>query len=306
MTGCANLVRQPTLRDQLRDHGPQPLSGNNPYLASNLLLSEEMQKSDTISGFVKLRGAPDALEVRRPLFKPYRLYFFYLDNNEGYLLEELRDASIIRGPEQIPEEVKGSLKSVTPLGGKAALGKKKVAKPYEAETSAKPVDKPAKGKAALDALPAKNVRALPARPVKMPPAKPTTKEEAPALPAAHTSDQEAADVTPTHSTPSASQDVMHEVRFAGETLRIISLWYTGDVANASRIARINGLGNADLLQMGQTVRVLRYLLKNSTALPESAIQSYSATGGQLGYRIIFYDVRFDFPLRRSQVKTANK
>ena len=71
---------------------------------------------------------------------------------------------------------------------------------------------------------------------------------------------------------SSSGDIIHKVTFPGETLRIITEWYTGDANNTGRVARINGIEKPDLLKINQTVRIPRYMLKTTKPLPESEIK----------------------------------
>ena len=77
--------------------------------------------------------------------------------------------------------------------------------------------------------------------------------------------------TTTTDNDSSSGDVMHRVAFAGETLRIISQWYTGDVGNTGRIARINGIEKPDELAINQAIRIPRYLLRTTEPLPQTEI-----------------------------------
>ncbi len=74
---------------------------------------------------------------------------------------------------------------------------------------------------------------------------------------------------------SASGDLIHTVSFPGETLRIITAWYTGDVNSAGRLARINGIENPNRLVIGQTIRIPRYMLANTSPFPEEEIARYN-------------------------------
>ena len=265
LTGCSLTPTSTTLRDQLRDRGVVPLSADNPYVAANMLLAREAANSPVMKGFIDLRGAPDAIEIRRPFFKPYRFYFFYLDNNEGYVLEELGSDWIIRGPEQIPADVLPILAGFKNLGGKAVL--RDMAPTATAQRSAPAAEQPA-GHENLSERLKRNARGGEAAELKPLPQrsapKPAPRESVPAEPAVE---------FPEHK-ESSSGDVVHVVQYPGETLRMITNWYTGDTTNTERVARINGISNADQLQMGQQVRIPRYLLQTADPFPEDGVERY--------------------------------
>ncbi len=63
------------------------------------------------------------------------------------------------------------------------------------------------------------------------------------------------------------QDINHVVRSEKEQLPVIPKWYTGDEANAERLARINDLTSLDTLVPGQRVFVPRYMLVRKEILP---------------------------------------
>ena len=100
-------------------------------------------------------------------------------------------------------------------------------------------------------------------------------------------------VTPEKTEPAAETsssemlggDVIHKVSYTGETLRIISAWYTGDPANAGRIARINDINNPNLLFLGQTIRLPRYLLLRSDPLPQEEVEKNRAPSTALPQKI---------------------
>lgn len=69
-------------------------------------------------------------------------------------------------------------------------------------------------------------------------------------------------------------DVEHTVRYSGETLRLISKWYTGTAENADRIARINKLKNPNRLRLKQVIRIPEYLLVRLEPFPKSEVYRY--------------------------------
>ena len=69
-------------------------------------------------------------------------------------------------------------------------------------------------------------------------------------------------------------DIIHLVKYKGETLRLISGWYTGNADNASRIARINGFKDANALILDQKIRIPRYLVTKDTPLMKEDVDFY--------------------------------
>lgn len=112
LSGCSTFQDNDLLRDSLANRGPVTLSKSNPYIAANKLLTKEVAANATLKGFLRVRGNPDALEVKKVLLRPYTLYFFYLAKKEVFILEDSNKDWIIRGPQRIPDKV---LKGIHPL-----------------------------------------------------------------------------------------------------------------------------------------------------------------------------------------------
>lgn len=236
------------LRSELAGRGPMPLNAVNPFVSSNQFLAREMKQSATLRGFLKYNGTPDLLEVRRDFFKPFRVYFFYLPEDEAYLLEERGDDWIIRGPEEIPKKMLPDLKQYVSAGRQAPI----VIEEQGQEVTAADYDSLRDSSA--ENPPRANLKAD------------TLFEDSEAA-----SGQQAPEA---ELEQTASGDVLHTVHYPGETLRMISRWYTGSVSTLERIARINGIKNPDILYMGQQIRLPRYLLKTRRPLPQSEVERY--------------------------------
>ena len=75
--------------------------------------------------------------------------------------------------------------------------------------------------------------------------------------------------------PVNSPPFIHTVKFPGETLRIISQWYTGDVNNWKALAEANP--NIDLNNMAMNTRIYipETLLKTTKQLTKEYIDSYN-------------------------------
>lgn len=68
-------------------------------------------------------------------------------------------------------------------------------------------------------------------------------------------------------------DLVHYVTYPGESLEIISRWYTFDEANRGAIARINNVEPSNSLAIGDTIVVPAYLLRNKNRLDEPALKA---------------------------------
>jgi len=260
LTGCATNSDL-YLRDELANRGPQGLSGTNPYLTPNLFVANEMKHSEVFRGFIRYRGTPDAVEVRTTYFKPLRVYLFYLGENEAFLMEQGSKDWLVRGPDKIPQQLMASFFNMAAPGPNAPLA-------IETSESGGPppvARKPLEPMNSEEQPEIRSLRKVPSRPQaskpKPPPAGP--REE---------------DLSSTVK-ESTSGDLIHRVTFQGESLRLISNWYTGDIDNTGRIARINGIENPDLLRVGETVRIPRYLLKTTKPMPQNEIKRFNSEFG---------------------------
>lgn len=70
--------------------------------------------------------------------------------------------------------------------------------------------------------------------------------------------------------------ILHPVRFPGESLSMISSWYTGDQANWERIADYNARYVEGVLHQGETVRIPLALVVRNVILPESYVREFNA------------------------------
>ena len=256
--GCA--FRRVNLKEQLANQGPQALSAENPYVAANQLLAEEVEGSSTLRGFVSIRGTPDALEVKKDLAANPIIQLYYLDKTESYVLERLLNDWVIKGPDTIPREFLGSFFGVIQTEGKAPLvlsGEvvRQVAAP---RLTSRGTTNSGTNNSGQRAKPSNAVNGG---------ANPPVRSVAPPTPPSPLN------IT---SNESLSGDVMHTVQFQGETLRIISIWYTGSVENAERLGRINGLNDPNHMELGQVIRIPRYLTRNTRPLTEQDVQKLIA------------------------------
>jgi hypothetical protein len=71
---------------------------------------------------------------------------------------------------------------------------------------------------------------------------------------------------------------IHTVKYPGETLRIISKWYTGDVNNWEALAEANPNINHEKMPAGSKIFIPENLLKTTEPLTEEYITSYNQEG----------------------------
>ncbi len=282
------------LREELANEGPVALSKENPFIAANMFLSLEKDASPLIKKFISYRGEPDAVEIRQEWFSPMRIFFFYMDNREGYVFEERDVAWVIRGPEKIPFAILDKLAGVLP--GKPALAQRDPDAPGNPEISIDSylnqpeeiaTEPPVRNKLS-ETPPSRVARDVVKKEANVP--EPTKKAPRTLASLAREKNQQTSglgkarkvpitasrDIPRTSSSPSSTtgSDVSHMVKYPGETLRIIASWYTGNADNAGRIARINGIENPDMLYLGQEIRLPEYLLKRRNAFPEEEVERY--------------------------------
>lgn len=277
------------LRDELANRGPIALSGANPYISSNLFLGREMERSAVLKGFVEYRGTPDALELKTEMLKPLKLSLYYLEELELYTLEEAPDDWIVRGPERIPPQFATAFINIPGAGRSAPLvlnGKVESSifkgapniiqapsvlpgEPDPVVEEDLPEVKVAKPKPPAAPKPAPRPIPKAESQLRTAPSKPTLPAAKPSSTLGDAELSKKIEVSVVEE--SSSGDIIHRVTFPGESLEAITAWYTGDPANAERLARINGLEIATALRTGQNVRIPRYLLRTSKPMPRSEI-----------------------------------
>jgi hypothetical protein len=275
-TGCISTRADNAFLSSLKNRGAVPLSSTNPFLAGNILLAKEMDRSNDLNGFIKSRGTPQALEVSKSWSGPATIQLYYLDRNEYYTAEESGSNWIINGPSRIPPKGVDLLQTLTEFGQKPAaleLNKSDAASSTPEQytsgnSSSIELAEPASLNI-LENLPSSSDnRSTLEELVSSPPATPPSISNDPVVDRINEireSVAEDAEVSP-------RGDIVHHVSYSGETLSILSRWYTLDVRNTGRIARINALNNPSQLNLGDTIIIPSYLVKNNKYLSESTLQ----------------------------------
>lgn len=118
----------------------------------------------------------------------------------------------------------------------------------------------------------------PAAVAKTPVVKPTISSSQPQQPPLAKSDSKEAGIVESVRAKTSSDlaeitprgDLVHYVTSDAETLDLITLWYTLDRTNAGRVARVNNLGSGAKLNVGDTLVIPAYLLRNKSRMSEAA------------------------------------
>lgn len=266
LIGCTETIRvNEGLISRLRDRGPVALSSENPYLAANLLVSRELERSAELKGFIEHRGAPNAIELEQPTLRPLLMHFYYPEEREMYTLEEVDRTWVIRGPLTIPREKMKQVATLTrDISGQPSLSDSEI-KPgpfvsyndkakdfYGEKPSATEVGKP------IDTL---------SRGAHTPPLQQQSQEQviSDTIASLRAEQRGEAEVTP-------KGDLVHYVTYPGETLSMISRWYTDDRANAGKIARINNLAKPNELEIGDMIVIPSYLVRNKIRMGEEVVK----------------------------------
>jgi len=274
--GCTSQLRlNQGLVNRLKGRGPVPLSSDNPYISSNLLLNREADNHQELKGFLQHRGIPAAMELEQGIFSPLFVKLFYPKQQVYYNLEETPNTWLIDGPHKIPKDKLSEVNRATRgISGKSDLALLNMSPDVEqinpiSEFSPSPSPSPIKEYISSKPLPPQNDPFL-ERLAKAEAAqsestafKSVVKGNAPT---SSLNEKHPAEMTP-------NGDLVHYVTYPGETLSMISRWYTGNRANTGRVARINNLPNPDQLVIGDVVVIPSYLIKNNNRLTENAVKA---------------------------------
>ncbi len=290
--GCSSSLNyNRALFERIRNRGIVPLSSDNPYLAANLLIAKEMERSSELKGFIEHRGAPLAINVESGFLSPTVMDLFYPEQKEFYTLEAQGDSWIISGPIKLSADRVRDLNVLTRnVNGEPSLSN-------SVNTSEKPsakstpkfsndknlgtedfgddpvIEKLTKTSREPFSSPAK--KSLPRPP--SPPSEPRSKTMVEVVPPPSLSDakpslEEIIERYGKHPGEISSKgDLVHYVTYNGETLMMLARWYTLDESNAARIARMNGVTSPNSLSPGDTIIIPNYLLKNKFRLTEEAV-----------------------------------
>ncbi len=286
LTGCSlSSGGNSGILNSLRNRGAVPLSTQNPYIAGNLLLSTEMDKSPELRGFIQSRGAPRAIEVAKKFASPTLLRLYYTETQEYYVAEQSGKDWLIHGPKKIPDSGMKLLFSIIELTKNAPLLKipnevtappNSIEKNAPAITEEPDIRQPDIAMDIKDRTTSDNTTWQPAT-IKEPP-------HLNSLPQSETVSQDPLipvvlrlkDTVTENAEISPKGDLVHYVTYPGESLTMISRWYTLEARNVGRIARINNIQNPSNLEIGDSIVIPGYLVKNKARLNESSLRTLFA------------------------------
>lgn len=277
--GCTPILSSDSaVIDSLKNRGAVTLDPQNPYLAANRFLKDEMATSTELAGFLNLKGYPASLELKESAFNPLELIFYYPSIGERYDLTKSQQGWIINGPYRDGSKIEPIVSPTprAPLPTSTPIAKKEAKKALPTPNVDTPLPTPtASGFSSPEPTEVPTVFATPSpvpteelAPVKVKSALETSRPE-PALSAAAESEQPLAEISP-------RGDLVHYVTLPGETLSIIARWYTEDRANAGKIGRLNRLKSSDSLSIGDTIVIPSYMIKNKVRLSEESLTKLQA------------------------------
>jgi hypothetical protein len=298
LAGCAGWwAGNSPLLDSLDGRGPIVLSFDNPFIAANQYLAKEMERSPELTGFIARRGGPVAIEVNRdyPMFGSPEIELYYPLTREQYHVERSGDTVLITGPTRLDPDVLGRIYAIARppyrppaleashdhAAAPAAVPESTPepllnAEPSPAFTPSPPVPGPFVSQAGPK-LPAVSPTFVPT-PLPVPPSPPPPAPRNTAAASNEEIDKIIAAAPASEAEQSPQGDLVHYVTYPGETLSMISRWYTKDASNAAKIARINALKSPNRLSAGDSIVIPSYLVKNKKRLTESAVAQLAAIG----------------------------
>jgi LysM repeat protein len=74
--------------------------------------------------------------------------------------------------------------------------------------------------------------------------------------------------------PKQTAFYVHTVKWPGESLSIISKWYTGNIDQWSTIAKSNPALNPNLIRVGVKIRIPKKIMTNEKPMPKEFVASF--------------------------------
>lgn len=263
VSGCSKYF---TKYGSLYDAGILPLSTDNPYIATNSFISQEMQRSSFLNNFIRDKGGPHAIQVKRD---GRSLIFYYPRSKIIYLASRVSAGSatrqwLITGPFKMSRRDFLEIRRLNPnlreepiLLAVNRAGDTIESIPDESMSKIHPqilviqptaTPKPKKKKR-LNRESSKGVGtkndALIVKPALLPNA-----------------DQQAISLSKNFAPRALNGDLIHQVNYDGETLESISSWYTGSLGNLGTISTANKFEPGHSLKRGESVLIPVNLVKN--------------------------------------------
>jgi hypothetical protein len=266
ITGCSSTNDS---FSSLKNQGVLPISSDNPYLGSNLFLSNEFSKSNNLYNFFKGRGGPNAIEVKESQFGSGTEMKLYYPAEKEYFIASLYSTEdsyqwITRGPYRIERHIYRDIAGLFEQGvsepqfaydGKPFKFKYTQAEILAANPTPVPTIKPMprvihkpkiKDSSVKSKLAQDNQNTVAATPT---PFKPLTY------------DQQALAMSQGFAERASNGDLVHTVKVNTETAEQIAQWYTGNASNAAEILKSNGIASGTALNVGTRIQIPLSLVK---------------------------------------------
>ncbi len=249
--GCFNdnsssisIENTKSYREALVDKGAMKIDPANPYLAAGQLIEAEKNQSKVFSGFLSIRGEPSAIEVIKEKNNKLGLKIYYTDLFERYDLTPTDDDWAIAGP--FPDQS-------IPRNTSVLDTPSTVTTPVQSNKLAEVTPKAWPSKTSINEQAEFEVTNIP------------TSTDTPIVDSKNFIANESID---------KNKDLTHIVQFHGETISMITRWYTNEVSNAAKIARLNSMKNADQLSIGDKIIIPSYMVKKRDSLTQDAVNQY--------------------------------
>ncbi|NMC63825.1 MAG: hypothetical protein GYA55_11735 [SAR324 cluster bacterium] len=274
------------------DKGPLPLSTTNPYLGTNLFLSNEFQKSPELFNFLKGRGAPSAIDIKESGVEVPTMRMFYTQDKQMYIAElqqiEPYYQWIVRGPYAITRIDYRRLPKESSIGSQEALfiyegreyrfreAPQESAKtivslkvPEAPKKKFKPRPKAAKViKSEGNVITTQAQQVTPALEIG---SNTSMNLDQQALQMAKSGTIQSPKVSAVESSnldKTSDGDVIHIVKRSNQTMKEVVEWYIGSMENAEEIAKKNGVALDTPLPEGKKILIPGLLVKQSKAMPQ--------------------------------------
>jgi len=270
------------------------LSTSNPYLGTNLFLSDEFQKSPELFNFLKGRGAPSAIDIRESGVDVPTMRMFYTLDKQMYIAElqqvEPYYQWIVRGPYAITRVDYRRLPKESSMGPQEALfmyeGRQfrfreappelprtvvSLKVPEAPKKKFKPRPKSAKViKSEGNVITTSPQQTNPAQEIGSSGSNDALNFDQQALRMAkgesvQNSKELATDTSNLDKT--ADGDVIHIVKRPNQTMKEVVEWYIGSMENAEEISKKNGVALDAPLPEGKKVVIPGLLVKQSKPMP---------------------------------------
>jgi hypothetical protein len=221
--------------DKVAGKGPLVLVSTDETQPSQQFLREHVGESEALRHLIRERGTPEALSGEREFLQPTRLKLFYPAKGQVYVCERYDGEWFVVGAEAIS------------MGDQESLTRQRAVFVAASE-------KPKSATPAITERPSENMTVAPVvyrgelRGQLKPPG--------------------AAQVA---KLSRHGETYHHEVTFSGETIALISDWYTESPTNARAIANYNRLSLSEAPRMGSTIAIPQRLMRNPQPLPEAIV-----------------------------------